>query len=279
MAEPLLQQFDDAIFMDQLPEALRLLAQLAGVDLVTGWIDEKDPVLYIAHRQNDRIHAAVALVEGGELRLYSETQSPPFTQCPPEVIHELDPSLDARAIAWRRDCLMRHHRAMAVNARLAVPPWTAFYSPEPLAQLQHPAHLAVVARAGDGRASLAVTDGERHRVLEGVDTGGLSLSALPELEWWQHEGGLRASQGRSRLHYLGLGPLEYRVGMLFNDLGGLVAWSACAQDCQLMANLAGVTDEAFSTHRLLAQLDGWLGRASVTGHGAPEGGLRLVGDN
>lgn len=263
MPNPLIQELAEAIYQDQLPDALKALKKLNPLDVVLGWIDDTDPVLYVAHRRNDRIHGATVLVEAGEVHVYSETESPPFTRCPPELIHELDRTLDVKAIAWRRDCLLRHHRAMAISSRLGHPPWTAFYCQEPLAQLQYPAHFAVVARSSNGRASLAVTDGHNHWVLEDPGEDLPPLSPLPELEWWQHREGLMAAKGRSGLHYVGLGPLEYRVGMLFNDMGGLITWSACAQDCQIMATLAGVTDDVFTPSALLAQLDSWLGRSSV----------------
>lgn len=263
MPDPIIQRLADALSLDQLPEALLLLKQLGGMDIVMGWIDDVDPVLYVAHRLNGRVHGAAVLVEDEALQVYQETQSPPFTRCAPEVILELDPTLDARAIAWRRDCMLRHHRSMAVNARLSTPPWTAFYSEQPLAYLQHPAHFAVVARSSNGRAGLAITDGERQRILDEPDPA-LTLWALPQLEWWQHRQGLLAAKGRSELHYIGIGPLEYRVGMLFNDIGGLLAWSPCAQDCQVMAALAGGAEDVFTPRQLLQQLDGWLGRSSVT---------------
>lgn len=51
--------------------------------------------------------------------------------------------------------------------------------------------------------------------------------------------------------------------MLFNESGGLMAWSSAASHCELMASMANAEEPGFSRSLLLAQLNDWQGRSAT----------------
>lgn len=230
-------------------------------------LDEDDPVLYAAVHRDGQMRGVCAYVnEDGELVIVPETDGPLFLGAPAELIEKLDITFSERAVRWRRDCLARHYRTMAQDAHIGHPVWTAFYSQTPLGVLQHNCHVGVLTGgAPDGMQGMAICDGHNWKTIQVPVEALNDLVPLWDLEWGMVPWAVLAMRGRSALHYVGVGPAEYRVGMLFNDMGGLLAWSPAASHCELMAQMAAAEETGFSRSMLLAQLNAWQHRSATVG--------------
>lgn len=252
----LLHDLELAILMSE-PDMVRsLLRELSGLRLRLVGFDDSNPMVYASVRGDRRIYGLCAAVSGGVLVLTEENKGPLFFEAPRNVLDDLDPTLDANSIRWRRDCMVMLHRKLTIEAQLGHPYWTALYSREPLCTLSRPAHVCVLLDSpGRGLVRVAATDGTISQIVT-IDTDQLArLHVLSQLEWDGSMDWLLASRGGGGIHYMGVGPANYRVGMIFNDRGGLVLWSGLATMCEQLAMAAHDADAAFETAQLLRQLN------------------------
>lgn len=252
---------DKAIFTMDAVLARNTFAALSELEVLAIAFDEEDPILYAAVVLNDRAQGLCAYVDDRNgLVTLGEQTCPPFLRCPPSIIERLDQTFDTKSLMWRRDCLMYHCRLMGIQAGLGLPLWTALYSEQPILQMGSAAHFAALVGRHDKGHSVAVTDGTSWQVVDKASLdASLVLEPLPGLEWNSTLNNLLPMKGRSVLNYLGLGPPEFRVGMLFNDRGGLLAWSGAASECHRLAALTGGAEESLSPAALLKQINQWLG--------------------
>lgn len=259
------KDLERAIETDDVDAAREMFVEMSGWTVLDVAIDEDDPVLYAAVVTDGAVRGVCAYVNPDlEMVVVPETDSPLFLGCPAQLIEMLDVSFSEGAIRWRRDCLARYYRGMAENARVGHPAWTAFYSHAPLGMLRANAHVAViVGGAPKGQQELAITDGTHWKSIHVPLSELTGLEPLWPLEWSSNSSALMAMRGRASLRYLGVGPPEYRVGMLFTEFGGLLAWSGAASHCELMASLAQTAESGFSRAMLLAQLNQWQGRSAT----------------
>lgn len=256
------KDFDEAMDRLDLEQAVAAFASLSGYKVIAGALDDEDPILYIAAEQDGAVRGYCAYMgEDMELVVIPEASGPLFIGAPAHIIEMLDSTWLDLAIRWRRDCLAMHYRTMAERAHIEHPAWTAFYSEQPLAQLRYAAHLAVIVEgAPSGIQKLAVTDGISWRLMELPVSDLMSLQPIWDLEWSMTPYSVLAMRGRSPLSYVGVGPPEYRVGMLFNQTGGLLAWSGAASHCELMATMTDERESGFTRIMLFNQLNHWQGR-------------------
>lgn len=244
--------------------ASRVFARLTGWSLLDTALDEDAPVLYAAVSQQGSVRGVCAYVRDNEVVVVPEQDGPMFLGCPGHVIDKLDVTFAESAVRWRRDCLARFYRDMSCKSHVGHPAWTAFYSQTPLGVIKAAAHIAIiVGSAPRGEQSLAITDGSGWKQIAVPVESLASLEPLWPLEWSTNGYTTLAMRGRGTLKYVGVGPAEYRVGMLFNELGGLLAWSGAATHCALMAGLVDGSESGFTRPMLLAQLNGWQGRSAT----------------
>lgn len=264
----IIQPKDFEIAMDRLDldQALLAFASLSGYKVVGGALDEDEPILYVAAEREGAVRGYCAyMAENLELVVIPESNGPLFIGAPAHVIEMLEPTWLDLAIRWRRDCLAMHYRGMAERAHIAHPAWTAFYSEAPLGHLRYPAHVAVVVGgAPNGVQQIAITDGVTWKMVDLPVEEIRGLETIWDLEWTMSPFSLLAMRGRSPLSYIGVGPPEFRVGMLFNQTGGLIAWSGAASHCELMATMAEEEESGFTRVILFNQLNQWQGRDALT---------------
>jgi len=258
----------DAALKDMdLERATEVFASLSGWEVLSSALDEEDEILYIAARQEDAIRGFCCFISDPmEMVVIPETHGPFYIGAPASLIEMLDPTFSEPAVRWRRDCLAMHYRGMAEKARIPRPSWTAYYSEKPLGTLKYAAHVAiVVGGAPGGMQQLAITDGVTWRLLELPVAELSALVPMWPLEWTMSPMSVLAMRGRGPLRYIGVGPPDFRVGMLFNDMGGLLAWSGAASHCELMATMAEAEESGFSRMILLNQLNSWQNRVLTVG--------------
>lgn len=254
------QLFADAMNSADEMKAWEAFTRLTGMDVVIAAMDEDDPILYVAARADDTVRGFCAYISvEEEFVLLPEVDGPPFLGAPPHLINALDPTLLEPAVRWRRDCLVMAYRRSAEFIGVAHPAWTAYFSDTPLARLANPAHVAtVISGAPSGQQMIAITDGTDWRVQHHPVNALGFLRPLWTLEWDNMTDALGALRGRSALSYIAIGPADYRIGMLFNYSGGILAWSPAATHCRTMAALAGADDSGFSRAALYTQLTAWI---------------------
>lgn len=251
---------DTAISTSNEVEAVRLLREMTGWSIRRIGFDLERAVAYLSVQDERRVYGACALVVADKLFTVDEHAAPIYLGAPRELLDDLDPTFDAKAIRWRRDCMLMLHRRMVAAAHLGHPYWTALYSRDPLCVLGREAHVGVLLDGGtDGYVDVAATDGRNFRVVRISIEALADMLPLPKLEWDGDVASILASKGSSDMHYVGVGPPLFRVGMLFNDSGGLLAWSGAATHCETMAALANETSPIFPPAQLLRQLQDWQG--------------------
>lgn len=261
------KDLDDALRAGDVEWAKQAFGSLSGWAIHDAAIDVDEEILYVAAEREGKIMGFCCFITHPmQLQVIPETDGPFYLGAPAHLIEKLDHTFSETAIRWRRDCLALHYREMALRSRILHPSWTAFYSEEPLGQLRYPAHVAIiVGGAPQGVQEIAITDGVSWRpgTLPVSEIG--RLLPVWKLEWSLDPMVLTAIRGRGGIHYIGVGPAEYRVGMLFNELGGLLAWSGAASHAAQMADMANAEDSGFSRVMLLNQLNHWQGRSATVG--------------
>lgn len=251
---------DTAIRTSDEVEAVRLLREMTGLSIRRVGFDLDRAVAYLSVEDERRVYGACALVVADELFTVDEHAAPIYIGAPRDLLDDLDPTFDAKAIRWRRDCMLMLHRRMVAATHLGHPYWTALYSRAPLCVLGRDAHIGVLLGGGlDGCVEVAATDGRNFRVVSVSIDALADMRPLPKLEWDGDYSSILASKGASDIHYVGVGPPQFRVGMLFNDSGGLLAWSGAATHCEKMAAAANETSPIFPPAQLLRQLQDWQG--------------------
>lgn len=247
--------------------AFELFEEMTHWSVVDFALDEDDAVLYAAVLKDGQTRGYCAYVnDEAEFVVVAESDGPLFLGAPANLINCLDITFCEHSVRWRRDCLARFYRNMALDAKIGHPCWTAFYSEQPLGQMKHSAHIAVlVGGAPSGKQEVAITDGTGWRLASIPVMALNSLVPLWPLEWESEPHSILAMRGRGALRYVGVGPPEFRVGMLFNDMGGLLTWSCAASHCELMATLAEVEESGFSRTLMMSQLNQWQGRSATVG--------------
>lgn len=256
----LCQQLDTAILMSDEDAVVRLLREMTGWSIRRVGFDPAKAVVYVSVQDERRVYGSCARVVADQLVTIAEHAAPAYVGAPRELLEDLDPTFDIKAIRWRRDCMLMVHRRMVMQAELGHPYWTALYSPTPLCVLGRDAHVGVLLDSGtDGLVDVAATDGRNFRVVRVSLEDLAAMRSLPRLEWDGDYPGILASKGAGDMHYVGVGPPDFRVGMLFNDGGGLLAWSGAATHCDMMAAMAQAPFPVFAPAQLLRQLQDWQG--------------------
>lgn len=259
------KDLDSALKEQDLDRATAVFVSLTGWDVLSSALDEEDEILYIAARQEGSIRGFCCFIsEPMEMVVIPETHGPFYIGAPRHLIEMLDPTFSESAVRWRRDCLAMYYRTMAEKAHIPHPSWVTYYSEHPLGNLKYAAHLAVVVGgAPQGLQQLAITDGVSWKMIE-VPVDALDkLVPVWTLEWTMAPMSIMAMRGRGALRYIGVGPPDFRVGMLFNDFGGLVTWSGAATHCELMATMADGQESGFTRVMLLNQLNQWQGKSAT----------------
>ena len=259
------KDLDNALRAGDVERAKAAFASLSGWPIHDAAIDLDEEILYIAAERDGKVSGFCCFIsEGMRLDVIPETKGPFYLGAPGHLIEKLDPTFSEQAIRWRRDCMAMHYREMVLRAKLLHPGWTAFYSEEPLGQLRYAAHIAVViGGAPHGQQQIAITDGVSWKTTTIPVSEMGRLVPIWKLEWSLDPMAVLAIRGRSPVHYVGVGPAEYRVAMLFNDVGGLIAWSGAASHAAIMAAMAETEESGFTRVMLLNQLNQWQGRSAT----------------
>ena len=248
-------------------KALAFFRQIEPTGVVVEAHSEEDEQsVYVAYFRPDvGVKAAVLVFDchEDEWIAFSESEAPTYFGASSAVLDHLDDTLDEGSLRWRRDCRLLQVRS-DMDEKQPLVSWTAYFSPVPLANLSVPARVGVLVGPLDGPTILMeVTDGIDTQQVRISRDHAANLVPLWNVEWEGDLLGLELAIGYGGARYIPVGSPECRVGMLFNEVGGLLAWSPLAVCSQLLCELAGADDAGFPRKLLLSQQMQWRIRRSM----------------